>query len=64
MRWSDSITDLMDMHLSQLQGMVKDRESWYAAVHRVAKSWTQLSNRTGSDTCHSKGDLNNQKQEF
>ena len=37
------ITDLMDMSLSKLQEMVKDREAWHAAVHGVSKSWTRLS---------------------
>ena len=44
MRWSDSITDSMDMNLSKLQEMVKDRGAWGATVHEVGKNWTQLSN--------------------
>ena len=41
MRWLERIT--MDMNLSKLQEVVKDREAWHAAVHGVTKSWTQLS---------------------
>ena len=42
MRWLGSLMDSMDMNLSKLQEILKDREAWHAAVHGVAKSWASL----------------------
>ena len=53
MRWLDSTTDTMDVKLGKLQDIVRNKEAWHAAVHRVAKSQTRLKWASGSLTLQS-----------
>ena len=63
MRWFDGITKLIDLSLSKLQEIVKDRELWSSAVHEATKSWTLLSNKTKAEIKlpKSAGSLKNQE---
>ena len=53
MRYLDGITNAMDMNLSKLREMVRDRETWHTAVHEVARSQTQLGDLTATVTSSS-----------
>ena len=54
-RWSDNIADTMDMNLSKIQVMVKNRGFWCAAVHGIPKSWTQANVSSDQVTKHQMG---------